>query len=87
MAPLAPSPIAEDVNINERVHWSVLAKRGRACVYDGKPDTPYAPPNLPADIPADKIAEQTPEERALWPDAVSPPPSPPEASFPIQTPA
>ncbi|MGC2223054.1 MAG: DUF2235 domain-containing protein, partial [Methylocella sp.] len=53
--------------INERVHWSVLAKRGRPCTYYGKPNTPYAPPNLPSNIPAQKVATITPEERALLP--------------------
>lgn len=54
-------------HINERVHWSVLAKRGRPCTYYGKPNTPYAPPNLPSNIPAQMVATITPEERALLP--------------------
>jgi uncharacterized protein (DUF2235 family) len=53
--------------INERVHWSVLAKRGRPCTYYGKPNTPYAPPNLPSNIPGQKVATITPEERAMLP--------------------
>jgi len=46
-------------HINERVHWSVIAKQlDRA--------TPlFNPPNLPADIPEDKIAAITDEEREL----------------------
>jgi uncharacterized protein (DUF2235 family) len=54
-------------HINERVHWSALAKRGRPCTYYGKPNTPYAPPNLPSNIPEQKVATITPEERALLP--------------------
>ncbi len=53
--------------INERVHWSVLAKRGRPCTYCGKPNTPYDPPNLPSSIPEEKVAVITPEERAMLP--------------------
>jgi uncharacterized protein (DUF2235 family) len=53
-----------NVNINERVHWSVLKKRGRTCTIDGASST-YNPPNLPATIPADKIAPLTAEEREL----------------------
>ena len=37
-------------HINERVHWSVVAKR------QAHADAAYNPPNLPADIPAVKIA-------------------------------
>jgi hypothetical protein len=58
--------LAEE-RINERVHWSVLAKRGRPCTYYGKPDTPYAPPNLPSNIPEQNVATITPEERAMLP--------------------
>lgn len=47
----------DEEHINERVHWSVVDKRG------GGPG--YTPRNLPADIPALKIAASTPEERAL----------------------
>jgi Uncharacterized alpha/beta hydrolase domain (DUF2235) len=53
--------------INERVHWSVLAKRGRPCTYFGRPNTPYALPNLPSSIPQDKVATITSEERAMLP--------------------
>jgi hypothetical protein len=56
---------SEDPNeehINERVHWSVIAKRR------GKTMPPYNPRNLPADIPAMKIAEITDEERDLLKD-------------------
>ncbi|MGC1353987.1 MAG: DUF2235 domain-containing protein [Xanthobacteraceae bacterium] len=52
-------------HINEKVHWSVLRKRGRPCIIYGKPNAPYAPPNLPPDIPVDKIAELTTEEKAI----------------------
>jgi hypothetical protein len=53
--------------INERIHWSVLAKRGRRCTYYGRPNTPYTPPNLPPNIPEHKVATITPEERAMLP--------------------
>ena len=39
-----------EVNINERVHWSVIAKR------DAGGTATYAPPNLPANITAAQIA-------------------------------
>jgi Uncharacterized alpha/beta hydrolase domain (DUF2235) len=42
-------------NINERVHWSVIAKRQAG----------YDPANLPAAIPAAKIAAITDQERQL----------------------
>jgi len=45
-------------HINERVHWTVLAKRANA-------QESYSPPNLPADIRPEQIAEITDEERAL----------------------
>jgi uncharacterized protein (DUF2235 family) len=45
--------------INERVHWSVIAKR------QGRTGQVYLPPNLPIDISPQKIAEMTGEERAL----------------------
>lgn len=61
-AVLAPE---NKLNINERVHWSVLVKRGRPCTIDDNPNTPYDPPNLPATIPPDKIAKITPEEKEL----------------------
>jgi len=54
------------VHVAERVHWLTLAKRGRPCVVYGKPDTPYAPPNLPAAIGPAQTAAVTPEEQALW---------------------
>jgi Uncharacterized alpha/beta hydrolase domain (DUF2235) len=53
------SEAADQENINERVHWSVIAKRQNNAV------PRYAPPNLPADIPDEKIAAITAEERAL----------------------
>jgi hypothetical protein len=46
-------------HINERVHWSVIAKRASTPAYR------YSPPNLPKDIRPKKIAEITNEERAL----------------------
>ncbi|HEY1746854.1 MAG TPA: DUF2235 domain-containing protein [Xanthobacteraceae bacterium] len=45
--------------INERVHWSVLAKR------QNQQEAAYRPANLPVDIPLEKVAEITGEERAL----------------------
>jgi hypothetical protein len=46
-------------NINERVHWSVIAKHQEQM-------TPlYDPPNLPPHIPAEKIAGLTDQERQL----------------------
>jgi len=59
-----PNPNWE--NIGERVHWSVVKKRGLPCTYYGKPATPYEPPNLPERIPPAKIAGVTDEETALW---------------------
>jgi len=47
---------ADEENINERVHWSVLQKRNAGG---------YAPKNLPASIPPAKIAAITAEEQAL----------------------
>jgi uncharacterized protein (DUF2235 family) len=65
---------SEDPNkerINERIHWSVLRKRGRPCTVFGVPDTPYKPPNpnMPATpaIAPERIAAITPEEAALMP--------------------
>ena len=52
-------------HINEKVHWSVLRKRGRPCVIYGKSNTLYAPLNLPPDIPVGKIADITAEEKAI----------------------
>jgi uncharacterized protein (DUF2235 family) len=46
-------------HVNERVHWSVIAKRAST------PADRYSPPNLPKDIRPKKIAEITNEERAL----------------------
>ena len=53
-----------DENINERVHWTVPAKRGRHGIIFGKPGL-YEPPNVPSQIPAVKIAAITDEEKAL----------------------
>jgi uncharacterized protein (DUF2235 family) len=55
------------VHINERVHWSVLKKRGRPCTYYGKPNTPYEPPNLPATVQAAQTAAVTAQQTVLWP--------------------
>ena len=46
-------------HINERVHWSVVAKRTNAAAIH------YSPPNLLTNIPPEKIAEITEEERTL----------------------
>ncbi len=54
-------------HVDERVHWTTLKKRGRPCIDCGKPDTPYAPPNLPASVEAEQTAAVTAEETALWP--------------------
>jgi uncharacterized protein (DUF2235 family) len=51
-------PAAE--RINERVHWSAVAKR------TGQQGQPYLPANLPSDIPPQKLAEPTAEERGLF---------------------
>lgn len=57
-------PESHDERINERVHWSVLAKRGQhADTPGGQPA--YAPPNLPANIPDAKIAAITDGETML----------------------
>ena len=58
---------SDEMHVNERVHWSVMKKRGQKCTVFGVPDTPYAPPNLPASIRPDQIADITPEEQALLP--------------------
>ena len=55
------SAAPDEENINERVHWSALAKRGSGA-------TPlYNPPNLPRQIPPEKIAAITDEEQDLLP--------------------
>ncbi len=46
-------------HINERVHWSVVAKRTNAAGIH------YFPPNLLTNIPPEKIAEITEQERML----------------------
>jgi uncharacterized protein (DUF2235 family) len=46
-------------HINERVHWSVIAKRTNAA------GARYSPPNLIVNIRPDQIAEITDEERTL----------------------
>src|SRR6516165_1537266 len=53
------SAVSNEQNINERVHWSVLAKRESGA-------TPlYNPPNLPRQIPPEKTAAMTDEEQDL----------------------
>jgi uncharacterized protein (DUF2235 family) len=56
---------SQEEHINERVHWSVLAKQGRPCNYFGVPNTPYLPLNLRQTIPRARVADVTPEERML----------------------
>ena len=56
---LLNSAAPDEEHINERVHWSVLAKR------TGGMTSPYSPPNLPGNIPLEKIATITQEERDL----------------------
>ena len=46
-------------HINERVHWSVIAKRTNVAAIR------YSPPNLPTNIRPEQIAEITEEERML----------------------
>lgn len=64
---------AAEEHVNERVHWSVLAKLGRKCSVYGKADTPYDPPNLKEAMArlgpglGGRIAAITPEEQALLP--------------------
>lgn len=55
----------KEEHINERVHWSVIAKRGRPCTVFGVAHTRYDPPNLPQDPPTERIAAATPEEQSL----------------------
>jgi hypothetical protein len=68
----------KEKHINERLHWSVLAKLGRPCTIYGKPNTPYDPGNLPeafkrAGAPGvpERIARPTPEELDLLPREVA----------------
>jgi hypothetical protein len=51
--------------INERVHWSVVQKRGRLCTIFGSPDSPYEPANVPSIISPELIADITLEEKSL----------------------
>jgi uncharacterized protein (DUF2235 family) len=46
-------------HINERVHWSAIAKHTNVAAIR------YSPPNLPTNIPPEQIAEVTEEERTL----------------------
>jgi uncharacterized protein (DUF2235 family) len=59
--------------VNEKVHWSVLAKLGRNCAIYGAANARYDPPNLSAAMRrlgrdlAGKVAALTPEEERLLP--------------------
>ena len=53
------TPAPDKMNINERVHWSALAKRISCRT------SPYDPPNLHSQIPAARIAAITQEEQEL----------------------
>jgi len=64
---------AGEEQVNEKVHWSVLAKLGRSCNVYGAANTRYDPPNLKeamarlgADLPG-RVARVTPEEARLLP--------------------
>ena len=56
---LSNSKDPTEEHINERVHWSVIAKRTNAAAMR------YSPPNLVVNIRPDQIAEITEEERTL----------------------
>jgi hypothetical protein len=56
---LANSEDPTKEHINERVHWSVIAKRTNAA------GSRYSPPNLLTNIRPEQIAEITDEERTL----------------------
>lgn len=62
----------QEEHVNEKTHWSVLAKLDRPCTIYGK-RMAYAPPNLAAAMTrlgpklAGRIAAITPEEEALLP--------------------
>jgi len=56
---LSNSKDPTEEHINERVHWSVIAKRTNAAAMR------YSPPNLVVNIRSDQIAEITEEERTL----------------------
>jgi uncharacterized protein (DUF2235 family) len=62
---LASSEDPTEVHINERVHWSVIAKRANSS------GNAYSPPNLPTNIRPEQIAEITEEERKLLGQASS----------------
>jgi len=70
----------KEEHINERLHWSVLAKLGRPCPINGKSGTAYRPANLPAEfkqsgeLPIDvkrKVAAVTREELELLPQPLA----------------
>jgi hypothetical protein len=55
----------DEEHIKERVHYSVIAKRGRPGTVYGVDGVLYEPPNLAITIPRQKIANITPEEKVL----------------------
>jgi hypothetical protein len=63
----------DEEHVNEKVHWSVLAKLGRSCEVYGVENTRYGPSNLKAAMArlgpglAGRIAYITPEEARLLP--------------------
>jgi uncharacterized protein (DUF2235 family) len=56
---------ADQENINERVHWSVIEKRSARGTGSATEGAPYNPSNLPTLISAAKIAPVTEEEADL----------------------
>lgn len=69
---------AREEHINERAHWSVLARLGREGVVYGKPGVRYDPPNLPPEFRqkgapgrAGRIAPVTAEELELLPPGLA----------------
>jgi hypothetical protein len=60
------STIPQEENINERVHWSVLAKLDRSRTPLGSAHAPYGPPNLHVPVPSERIASKTNEEEVIW---------------------
>jgi len=56
---------AHKQHINERVHWSVVAKRSGSGSALGASAAIYNPPNLPLNISPDRIATITSEDQAL----------------------
>jgi uncharacterized protein (DUF2235 family) len=52
--------------VNERIHWSVVQKRGRPCTIFGAANSPYEPPNVLSIISPERIAGITAEEKSLF---------------------